>query len=111
MTAKTKSPAPTLADIIDEVCKYFDVDPESLFSRTRKQPIALARQFTMYIAYELGGCSRSSLAEDFDRTWGSVYRSIQAVEHLLQGDTPDRNSLIKIASAATKKARNQNLST
>lgn len=103
----SKTPKPTLATIVQVVSAHFDIEPERLYERTREQPVAQARQIVMYLAYELGHISRSSLAEDFDRTWAAVHRAIQSIAQILLRDTQARRELLKLAETVVQKAYTQ----
>jgi len=103
----TKTPKPTLATIVHVVSEHFNVAPERLYERTREQPVAQARQIVLYLAYELGHITRSSLAEDFGVTWGAVHKAVQSTAQVLLRDTHARRELLKLAEHVVKQAYTQ----
>lgn len=49
--------------IEEEVCKYFEIDPELINSKSKKQEIAQARQIAMYLSRKLTDKSYSNIGE------------------------------------------------
>ena len=56
---------PTADVIIDEVCKFYNIEPDSFGDRAATKDISLARQIAMYLTRELTDLSLPRIGECF----------------------------------------------
>ena len=75
-----KKVRPGIETVIVETAGYFNLDPKSLKSQTRKKEIVKARQLAMYIAREVLGMTLPKIGEEFGgRDHSTVMHSIAKV--------------------------------
>ncbi len=85
-------PRKTLAvsDVVDKVARYFDVDPSSIYEKTRRKEIVKPRQLIMYI-----------LREDFQVSYPAIGQKLGGRDHTtvihscekIKNDLKDNNDL------------------
>ena len=71
---------PTIPRIKRAVSEGFQVSIEEIDSRTRRQPIALARQTVYYYARKLLGMKYMDLGQKFNRNHTNMIHAVKAVE-------------------------------
>ena len=80
ITTDSKKSRPGIETVIVEIAGYFNLDPKSLKSQTRKKEIVKARQLAMYIAREILGMTLPKIGEEFGgRDHSTVMHSISMV--------------------------------
>jgi chromosomal replication initiator protein len=77
---------PTIPDIKKAVAYGFNVSVEHIDSRTRKQPIALARQTVYYYTRKLLGLKYEEMENKFDRDHSNIVYGVKAIEDRLEVD-------------------------
>jgi len=83
----SKKSRPGIETVIVETAGYFNLDPKSLTSQTRKKEIVKARQLAMYIAREVLGMTLPKIGEDFGgRDHSTVMHSIAKISEELKKD-------------------------
>ena len=80
---------PTADVIIDEVCKFYNIEPATLRGQGRAKDISLARQIAMY------QIRLKEIGKEFDnRDHTTVLHSIERIEDLIKVD-PEKAEIIK----------------
>jgi hypothetical protein len=92
-------------DIIQIVCRSFDVEPDQVVSTTRKGNICEARKIAMYFIRQYSSCSFQYIGQIFGRTTTPVVLACKRVEELCEVDARYRTRIDEIDSLI-KKARN-----
>ena len=77
----------TIAVIIDEVEKYFNLPSGSLVTKRRSNDIAYPRHIAMYIAREVLDESYPHIGDEFNRDHTTVMTAVKKIRHNLSGDT------------------------
>ena len=77
---------PTIRKIKKAVAKGFKVSIKDINSRTRRQPIALARQVVFYYARKLLPLTYYHMADAFNRDYSNFVHAIRNVENLRSYD-------------------------
>ena len=86
---------PTADVIIDEVCKFFNIEPSILRGQGRSKDIALARQIAMYQIRRMTNLSLKEIGKEFDnRDHTTVLNSLSRVENLIKND-PEKAEIVK----------------
>ena len=86
---------PTADVIIDEVCKFYNIEPDSLRGQGRTKDISLARQIAMYQIRRMTNLSLKEIGKEFDnRDHTTVLHSIERIEDLVKTD-PEKAEIIK----------------
>jgi chromosomal replication initiator protein len=90
---------PTADVIIDEVCKFYNIEPAVLRGQGRAKDISLARQIAMYQIRRMTNLSLKEIGQEFDnRDHTTVLHSIERVEEMVKKD-PERAEIIKDITA------------
>lgn len=90
---------PTAEVIIDEVCKFYDIDPEALRGQSRTKEVSLARQVAMYEIRRLTNLSLKEIGREFDnRDHTTVLHSIERIEGRIKHDS-EMSEIIKDITA------------
>ena len=90
---------PTADVIIDEVCKYYNIEPHILRGQGRAKEISLARQIAMYMIRSMTNLSLKDIGKEFDnRDHTTVLHSIDRITDLTKTD-PDKSEIIKDITA------------
>ena len=90
---------PTAEVIIDEVCKFYNIEPPILRGQGRAKDISLARQIAMYLIRRMTNLSLKEIGKEFDnRDHTTVLHSIERVEELSKSD-PEKAEIIKDITA------------
>lgn len=77
----------TIDDIIDQVCRYYEVSREEVSSKSRKREFALARQMAMYLAKQHTSLSLKAIGAKFsNRDHSTVLHSCGAIADYLRLD-------------------------
>ena len=86
---------PTTDVIIDEVCKFYNIEPATLRGQGRAKDISLARQIAMYQIRRMTNLSLKEIGKEFDnRDHTTVLHSIERIEDLVKTD-PEKAEIIK----------------
>jgi chromosomal replication initiator protein len=72
--------------IIRTTAHAYGFVPEDLLSSSRKQPLVLARQVSMYLCRELTDLSLPKIGEKFNRDHTTVLHSVEKVKRILRSD-------------------------
>ncbi|MGA7159963.1 MAG: chromosomal replication initiator protein DnaA [Bacteroidota bacterium] len=84
----------TVEEIQRLVAEFFDMPPDLLRAKTRKQEIVNARQIAMYLAKEMTNCSLKTIGLHFGgRDHSTVIHAYQSVEDQIKLDSKYRDTL------------------
>lgn len=92
-------PRKTLAvsDVVDKVARYFDVDPSSIYEKTRRKEIVKPRQLIMYILREDFQVSYPAIGQKLGgRDHTTVIHSCEKIKNELKGDTDLEEEITQI---------------
>lgn len=70
-------------DIINAVASYYKISPDEIYSSSRAQAIALARQIAMYLCREQTGLSLPKIGEIFGRDHTTVMHANKKINDLM----------------------------
>jgi len=86
---------PTASLIIDEVARFFNIEPDQLKSKQRGKETVIPRQIAMYITREMTDLSLPEIGREMGgRDHSTVIHSINKIEEQLKND-PDMKNQIK----------------
>lgn len=92
-------PRKTLAvsDVVDKVARYFDVDPSSIYEKTRRKEIVKPRQLIMYILREDFQVSYPAIGQKMGgRDHTTVIHSCEKIKNELKDDTDLEEEITQI---------------
>ena len=90
---------PTPDVIIDEVCKFYNIELSVLRGQGRAKDISLARQIAMYLIRSMTNLSLKDIGKEFDnRDHTTVLHSIERIESLSKTD-PEKTEILKDITA------------
>ena len=87
---------PTL--IINEVAKFYGIEPDTIRSVSRKKETLIPRQVAMYIIREKTGLSLPEIGREFGKDHTTIMNAVNKIEAMMKKD-PDFKTLIKDLSA------------
>ncbi|HMA79230.1 MAG TPA: helix-turn-helix domain-containing protein, partial [Candidatus Paceibacterota bacterium] len=82
-------PRKTLAvsDVVDKVARYFDIDPSSIYEKTRRKEVVKPRQLIMYILREDFQVSYPAIGQKLGgRDHTTVIHSCEKIKNELKGN-------------------------
>ena len=85
---------PTADVIIDEVCKFYNLEPGLLRGQGRSKDISLARQIAMYQLRRMTNLSLKEIGHEFNRDHSTVLSALNRIEGLVKTD-PEKAEIIK----------------
>ena len=90
---------PTADVIIDEVCKFYNIDSEALRGQSRTKDTAQARQIAMYQIRRITTLSLKEIGREFEgRDHTTVLHSIERIEKMVK-ESPETAEIIKDITA------------
>lgn len=69
--------------IVEHVCSYYGIDPDHLFTKSRKREISDARQMLMYLSKKLAKMPLTAIGSRIDRTHATVIYACKNIEERL----------------------------
>lgn len=85
--ASANDPVPLSTDlIIKTTAASFDFSVDDVLSPSRRQPLVLCRQISMYLCRELTDLSLPKIGDAFDRDHTTVLHSVEKVKKILRSD-------------------------
>lgn len=85
--------------ITEGVATYYNINPDKLFTKTRKREVSDARQIVMYLAKRLANMTLVAIGRMFNRAHPTVTYACNAIEERLQIESQLREDISKIESA------------
>ncbi|MCI8423512.1 MAG: chromosomal replication initiator protein DnaA [Lawsonibacter sp.] len=90
---------PTAEIIIEEVCKFYNLEPAVLRGQGRGKDLSTARQIAMYQIRRMTNLSLKEVGKEFNgRDHSTVLHSIERIEELVKND-PEKAEIIKDITA------------
>ena len=69
--------------ILEHVCSYYNIDPDALFTKSRKREISDARQMLMYLAKKTDQNAFTAIGSRIGRNYATVIYSCKNIEERL----------------------------
>jgi len=89
----------TIDKILSTTCHFFAIDEDDVLSSSRKAPVVLARQVTMYLAQQHTHLSTTKIGAFVGhRGHATVIHSCQTISQRIQDDTDFRNRITELES-------------
>lgn len=85
--------------IADEVCSFYKIDQDLLYTKTRKREVSDARQVVMYLAKKMAKMTIVGIGHKLDRTHATVNHACKTIENRLPIDKQLQSELSQIESA------------
>lgn len=86
---------PTADVIIEEVCKFYNIEPDILRGQGRSKDISLARQIAMFQIRRMTNLSLKEIGQEFNgRDHSTVLNALNRIEGLVKTD-PEKAEIIK----------------
>ncbi len=86
---------PSADVIIEETCKFYSIDNETLRGQGRGGKVLQARQVAMYLIRRMTSLSLKEIGQEFgNRDHGTVHNSIKKMEAVMKTD-PELNEIMK----------------
>ena len=92
-------PRKTLAisDVVDKIARYFDIEPASIYEKTRRKEVVRPRQLIMYILREDFAVSYPAIGQKLGgRDHTTVIHSCEKIRNELKGSTDLEEELTQI---------------
>lgn len=92
-------PRKTLAisDVVDKISRYFDIDPASIYEKTRRKEVVRPRQLIMYILREDFAVSYPAIGQKLGgRDHTTVIHSCEKIRNELEGDSELEEEITQI---------------
>ena len=88
--------------VTEAVATYFKMQPDTLFTKTRKREVSDARQIVMYLAKKMADMSLKSIGTRLGRTHATILYGCRNIEERLPYDRDLRTSIEAIQSSLSK---------
>lgn len=85
--------------ITQEVCSYYDVDPDQIFTKTRKREISDARQMIMFLSKKLAKMPLTAIGTRLSRTHATVLHACNNIDERLAFEKQLQEDIKKIEEA------------
>ena len=86
---------PTADVIIEEVCKFYNIEPDILRGQGRSKDISLARQIAIYQIRRMTNLSLKEIGQEFGgRDHSTVLNALNRIEDLVKTD-PEKAEIVK----------------
>ncbi len=91
--------APTADIIIEEVCRFYNLEPDVLKGQGRGKVVSQCRQMAMYLTRRMTSLSLSEIGKEFGgRDHTTAMHSIERVEEMVKRD-PEKSEILKDITA------------
>ncbi len=85
--------------VTQQVCNHYDIDPDLVFTSTRKREVSDARQMLMYIAKKHAKMTFTAIGTRLSRKHATVMYACQTIEQRLQHDKQLQHDVAEIEKA------------
>lgn len=85
--------------ILDKVCSYYEIEPDLLFTKSRKREVSDARQVVMFMAKKLAKMSFVAIGSKLGRTHATIVYACNAIEERLTIDKKLANDIETIRTS------------
>ncbi|MGN1039000.1 MAG: DnaA ATPase domain-containing protein [Mailhella sp.] len=82
------SPSLSLEDVVELICRSFDLTPAQLCSKSRRQGLVLARNTAFFLLRKHTDLTLEQIGERFNRKHSTVIKGITAVEREISRHSP-----------------------
>ena len=82
--------------ITQEVCSYYQIDPDQIFTKTRKREISDARQMIMYLSKKLAKMPLTAIGTRLSRTHATVLHACNNIDERLAFEKQLQTDVSKI---------------
>jgi len=90
---------PTADVIIEEVCKFYNVEPEQLRGQGRTKDLTMARHISMYLIRSMTSLALKEIGREFDnRDHSTVLHAIERIEKQIKTQ-PELAEIVKDITA------------
>ena len=94
----------TIEDIIEKVCKHFELEPNSIHSKSRKREVVQVRQIAMYLAKKHTDASSSKIGQLIgNRDHATVLHACKIVKDQFEVDKSFRTEVEEIEAELRKR--------
>ncbi len=88
--------------ITQEVAHHYNIDPDVIFTKSRKREISDARQVVMYLAKKLAKMPFTAIGTRLSRTHATVLYACKSIEERLPIEKKLQEDITKIESALNR---------
>lgn len=85
--------------IAEQVSEYYNIEPDALFTKSRKRDISDARQLVMYMTKKLTSLSVNAIGSRLSRTHATVLHAVNAIENRMAIEAKLRADISSIEAA------------
>ena len=85
--------------ITQEVCSYYQIDPDMIFTKTRKREISDARQMIMYLSKKVAKMPLTAIGTRLSRTHATVLHACNNIDERLAFEKQLQEDVKKIEDA------------
>lgn len=85
--------------IAEQVSGFYNIEPDALFTKSRKRDISDARQLVMYMTKKLTSLSLSAIGSRLSRTHATVLHAVTAIENRMANEAKLRADVSSIEAA------------
>lgn len=85
--------------ILQHICQYYNIEPDSLFTKSRKREISDARQLLMYLAKKLTNMPFTAIGSRIDRNYATVIYACKNIQERLELEKQLRSDVDAIENA------------
>ncbi len=85
--------------IAEQVSEFYNIEPDALFTKSRKRDISDARQLVMYMTKKLTSLSVNAIGSRLSRTHATVLHAVNAIENRLSTEAKLRADVMSIEAA------------
>ncbi|MDE5958763.1 MAG: chromosomal replication initiator protein DnaA, partial [Muribaculaceae bacterium] len=85
--------------IAEQVSEYYNIEPDALFTKSRKRDISDARQLVMYMTKKLTSLSVNAIGSRLSRTHATVLHAVNAIENRMATEAKLRADISSIEAA------------
>lgn len=95
-------PSITIEDIKTLVCRYFDIDPLVITSKSRKKIHAFPRNIFVYLCRQLTAMTVEQIGRSLNRNHSTVLYAAEVIEHKMKVDKKVRNQVEFLSQKLTE---------
>ena len=96
---KIRSKQVNFDSIANEVCGYYGIQVDDIFTVTRKREISDTRQIVMYLAKKIGNMQLSTIGARLSRTHATVLHACRNIEQRLSVEAQLQNEIAEIENS------------
>ncbi len=102
---RCETKAITIEDIIEKVCKHFEIEPTTIHTKSRKREVVQVRQIAMYLSKKHTDSSSSKIGQLIgNKDHATVLHACKIVKDQIEVDKTFRADMEEIEASLRKKA-------